>query len=204
MYPNQKLVCIHFFVFVLLLTVKVHFSDDLKDNDLQFSWRNVSVREYNTETQRWRVSPDDREHNVFDMYRPVKRNRKPEAIEQRRESTENAATNGKFKRKRSILMNSFFCIGHNGYHSSRTHGDYWVPRVQLHFLAEDPRVFADRVTKAFHDRKRTEAELRSALFIDCMPTDGIGKLDDERIKRMIELTKTSVISKTVYENLLEI
>jgi hypothetical protein len=34
-----------------------------------------------------------------------------------------------------------------------------------------------------------------------MPTDGIGKLDDERIKRMIELTKTSVISKTVYANL---
>jgi hypothetical protein len=32
-----------------------------------------------------------------------------------------------------------------------------------------------------------------------MPIDGIGKLDDERIKRMIELTKTSVISKTVYE-----
>ncbi len=96
-----------------------------------------------------------------------------------------------------------FSIGHNGYHSSRTYGDYWVPRIQLHFLAEDPRVFADRVAKAYHDRKRTEAELRSALFIDCMPIDGIGKLDDERIKRMIELTKTSVISKTVYANLLE-
>jgi dynein heavy chain len=54
------------------------------------------------------------------------------------------------------------------------------------------------VAKAYHDRKRTESELRSALFIDCMPIDGIGKLDDERIKRMIELTKTSAISKTVY------
>jgi hypothetical protein len=32
-----------------------------------------------------------------------------------------------------------------------------------------------------------------------MPTDGIGKLDDERVKRMIELAKTSIISKTVYE-----
>jgi len=31
-----------------------------------------------------------------------------------------------------------------------------------------------------------------------MPIDGIGKLDDERIKRMIELTKTNAISKTVY------
>jgi hypothetical protein len=33
-----------------------------------------------------------------------------------------------------------------------------------------------------------------------MPIDGIGKLDDERIKRMIELTKTSAISKTMYKN----
>jgi hypothetical protein len=77
------------------------------------------------------------------------------------------------------------------------HSLYWIPRIQLYFLAEDPRRFADRVAKAYHDRKRTEAELRSALFIDCMPTDGIGKLDDERIKRMIELAKTSAIMKTM-------
>jgi hypothetical protein len=89
-------------------------------------------------------------------------------------------------------------IDHDNHAASRSHGDYWIPRIQLHFLAEDPRIFADRVAKAYHDRKRTEAELRSALFIDCMPIDGIGKLDDERIKRMIELTKTSAISKTVY------
>lgn len=67
----------------------------------------------------------------------------------------------------------------------------------MHFLAEDPRIFADRVAKAYHDRKRTEAELRTTLFIDCMPTDGIGKLDDERIKRMIELAKTGAIYKTM-------
>lgn len=78
-----------------------------------------------------------------------------------------------------------------------THGRYRIPRIQLHFLAEDPRIFADRVAKAYHDRKRTEAELRSTLFIDCMPTDGIGKLDDERIRRMIEMTKTKAIAKTM-------
>ena len=77
---------------------------DLKDTDLHFSWHNVSVRRYDKETQRWRVSPDDREHNVFDMYRPTKRSRKQEAIEHRRESAANGTANGKFKRKRSIMM----------------------------------------------------------------------------------------------------
>ena len=93
--------------------------------------------------------------------------------------------------------------GHRDHHVHGTHGLYWVPRIQVHFLAEDPRIFADRVAKAYHDRKRTEAELRSSLFIDCMPTDGIGKLDDERIKRMIELTKTSAISKTMYVRIVQ-
>ena len=32
-----------------------------------------------------------------------------------------------------------------------------------------------------------------------MPIDGTGKVDDERVKRMIELTRTSAIAKTVYD-----
>ena len=160
--------------------------EDLKDSNLHFSWHNVSVRGYDAEKQQWHVTPDDREHYVFDMYRPDKRTRQPEAIEEKRQSTDNGTTNG-----------------HNGYeehtrhHENGTHGDYDIPRIQLCFLAEDPRIFADRVAKAYHDRKRTEAELRSVLFIDCMPTDGIGKLDDERVKRMVELTRTSATSKTL-------
>ncbi|CAF1149286.1 unnamed protein product [Adineta steineri] len=158
---------------------------DIKDSHLNFHWHNVSIHEYDAEKQLWLVTPDNREHEVFDMYRPAKQSRKQmEAIEGEQPATPHSATNG-----------------HNHEHPSGTHGRYWIPRIQLHFLAEDPRIFADRVTKAYLDRKRTEAELRSTLFIDCMPTDGIGKLDDERIKRMIELTKTGAISKTVKDEL---
>ena len=89
-------------------------------------------------------------------------------------------------------------VDHHHHPHHYHYGKYWIPRIQLHFLAEDPRTFADRVAKAYFDRKRTEAELRSSLFIDCMPIDGIGKLDDERIKRMIDLAKTGAISKTMY------
>ncbi|CAF1941259.1 unnamed protein product [Rotaria magnacalcarata] len=165
----------------LLPNVSTSEIRDIKDTDLKFNWVNVSILDYDTEKQLWLVATDEREHSVFDMYRPAKRSRKPsDAIQRRQPSPEKLTT-----------------YDHIDHHASGTHGRYWIPRIQLYFLAEDPRVFADRVTKAYHDRKRTEAELRSALFIDCMPIDGIGKLDDERIKRMIELTKTSAISKTI-------
>ncbi|CAF4290444.1 unnamed protein product, partial [Rotaria sp. Silwood2] len=165
----------------LLPDVPASEINDIKDSSLHFNWRNVSIHDYDTEKQLWLITTDDREHDVFDMYRPAKKSRKQiEDIEEKRQRSDNSTSNG-----------------HGSHRSRGSHGRYWVPRVQLYFLAEDPRIFADRVAKAYRDRKRTEAELRSALFIDCMPVDGIGKLDDERIKRMIELTKTSAISKTV-------
>lgn len=178
------------------------FSDDLKDTHLHFQWRNVSIREYDAKKQLWHVSTDDQEHDVFDMYRPAKRSRKQkEAIEGKEQVNGHSATNGQSSRDEKRLHRNHLFLGNSHHHHHQAHGAhglYWVPRIQLHFLAEDPRIFADRVAKAYHDRKRTESELRSSLFIDCMPTDGIGKLDDERIKRMIELTKTSAISKTMY------
>ena len=36
---------------------------------------------------------------------------------------------------------------------------YWIPRIQLQFLAEDPRLFADRVEDTFIERKKTETYL---------------------------------------------
>ena len=37
---------------------------------------------------------------------------------------------------------------------------YWVPRVRLMFVAEDPKVFAERVSNAYYLRENTEALLR--------------------------------------------
>ncbi|CAF1258579.1 unnamed protein product, partial [Adineta ricciae] len=171
---------------------------DIKDSNLRFHWHNVSIHDYDAEQQLWLVTPDDREHDVFDMYRSTKRSRKEiEAAENGSRSGASSATNGLYIYSNFSYTLKVFAGHRHNYSPDGTHGRYWVPRIQLHFLAEDPRVFADRVAKAYHDRKRTEAELRSTLFIDCMPTDGTGKLDDERIKRMIELTKTSAISKTI-------
>ncbi|KAM9533492.1 LOW QUALITY PROTEIN: dynein axonemal heavy chain 1 [Guaruba guarouba] len=61
---------------------------------------------------------------------------------------------------------------------------YWVPRVCLLFLAEDPRVFAQRVVSADKLRKKTEALLRYNLYVDCMPTDGLNSISEESLQRM--------------------
>lgn len=67
-------------------TLRISFSGDIKDSHLRFRWRNVSVRDYDAEKQLWLVSIDERQHDVFDMYRPHKLSRKMEAIEARRPS----------------------------------------------------------------------------------------------------------------------
>ena len=64
-----------------------HILGDMKDTHLHFQWKNVSVRDYDAEKQLWLVSTDERQHDVFDMYRPAKRaRRQQEAIEGRRGS----------------------------------------------------------------------------------------------------------------------
>lgn len=60
-----------------------------------------------------------------------------------------------------------------------------VPRIRLLFAAEDPVVFAERVAKAFACRRETEALLRYNLYIDCMPMDGVPRLDQTSIERMV-------------------
>ena len=66
---------------------------------------------------------------------------------------------------------------------------YWVPRVRVMFAAEDPQVFAKRVANAFRSRQETESMLRYNLYIDCMPMEGVGELDQASLKRMTEWAK---------------
>lgn len=54
------------------------------------------------------------------------------------------------------------------------------------FAAENPTEFAKAVHDAYHLRKKTEALLRYNLYIDYMPMDGVGELDSETLKRMVE------------------
>nr|XP_013047409.2 dynein axonemal heavy chain 1 isoform X1 [Anser cygnoides]XP_047928500.1 dynein axonemal heavy chain 1 isoform X1 [Anser cygnoides]XP_047928502.1 dynein axonemal heavy chain 1 isoform X1 [Anser cygnoides]XP_047928506.1 dynein axonemal heavy chain 1 isoform X1 [Anser cygnoides] len=61
---------------------------------------------------------------------------------------------------------------------------YWVPRVCLLFLAEDPRVFAQRVVSANNLRKKTQALMLYHLYVDCMPTDGLNSISEKSLGRM--------------------
>ena len=66
---------------------------------------------------------------------------------------------------------------------------YWIPRIRIMFLAEDPQNFTKRVADAFVNRRHTESLLRYNFYVDCMPMDGVGELDQASLKRMIEWAK---------------
>ncbi|XP_053785531.1 dynein axonemal heavy chain 1 isoform X3 [Desmodus rotundus] len=61
---------------------------------------------------------------------------------------------------------------------------YWVPRIQLLFCAEDPRVFTQRVVQANALRKNTEALLLYNLYVDCMPSEGQRLLNEQSLSRI--------------------
>ncbi|XP_074169160.1 dynein axonemal heavy chain 1 isoform X1 [Rhinolophus sinicus] len=61
---------------------------------------------------------------------------------------------------------------------------YWVPRIQLLFCAEDPRVFTQRVVQANALRKNTEALLLYNLYVDCMPCEGQRLLSEPSLSRI--------------------
>lgn len=61
---------------------------------------------------------------------------------------------------------------------------YWVPRIQLLFCAEDPRVFTQRVVQANALRKKTEALLLYNLYVDCMPSEGRRLLNEQSLGRI--------------------
>ncbi|XP_048343305.1 LOW QUALITY PROTEIN: dynein axonemal heavy chain 1 [Sphaerodactylus townsendi] len=82
---------------------------------------------------------------------------------------------------------------------------YWVPRVRLLFLSEDPRVFAQRVISANDLRKKTQALLLYNLYVDCMPVDGLQSIEEKSLLRMKQLAmntphlrKGSVILNRLY------
>ncbi|NXU12627.1 DYH1 protein, partial [Pardalotus punctatus] len=64
---------------------------------------------------------------------------------------------------------------------------YWVPRVCLQFLAEDPQVFAERVASAESLRKKTQGLLMYHLYVDCMPTEGPDTISEKSLQRIKHL-----------------
>ncbi|XP_036594745.1 dynein heavy chain 1, axonemal [Trichosurus vulpecula] len=68
---------------------------------------------------------------------------------------------------------------------------YWVPRIQLLFSAEDPRVFTKRVVSANFLRKKTEALLLYNLYVDCMPTEGLRILSEQSLNMIKQRTMST-------------
>jgi dynein heavy chain len=60
----------------------------------------------------------------------------------------------------------------------------WLPRIYIRFMAEDPRIFANRIEWAVKKRNKIESLLRYNLYIDCIPTDYSLKISDDTLKKI--------------------
>ncbi|XP_066590873.1 dynein axonemal heavy chain 1-like [Prorops nasuta] len=50
---------------------------------------------------------------------------------------------------------------------------YFLPRIYIRFLEEDPRIFAKRLAAAIEKRRATEANLRYHFYLDCAKLDDV-------------------------------
>lgn len=64
---------------------------------------------------------------------------------------------------------------------------YWIPRIQLMFLAEDPVIFAKRIASAYKARNEAESTIRYNLYLDCMPLNGVAEMDQRVLDDITEL-----------------
>lgn len=72
---------------------------------------------------------------------------------------------------------------------------YWIPRIQIMFMAEDPIIFAKRIAFAVKERFKCENSLRYNLYLDCMPNENTGELNNYVLRRVVSLAKNSIFFK---------
>ena len=63
----------------------------------------------------------------------------------------------------------------------------WVPRILVHFLADDPILFAQRIRKAHELRMEATNWIRYRLCADSMPTDGLPAIEPAILQRVSQL-----------------
>jgi len=66
-----------------------------------------------------------------------------------------------------------------------------VPRLGVCFDAENPTIFGDRVLDALRWRAATEDGLLARLIADCMPTDDVGGMGDDALRRVLDLASSA-------------
>ena len=145
---------------------KALLSRDDGKNGGEYAWTDVGTLDYDVEKQLFLVQvvgTGGLQHNVIPTANGV---------------VENGVVNGDSPNE-----------GPKRKHSKLEAWQVWVPRVQLLFAAEDPVNFAERVAKAYALRCETEALLRYNLYVDCMPMDGVVRLDPSSVERMITWAK---------------
>ncbi|XP_072239156.1 dynein axonemal heavy chain 1 [Leuresthes tenuis] len=124
----------------------------------EFSWHLVGVLDYSKEKYQYLVQ------KVYQSNRWT-------------DEEGNSGTNEEHNKKKSLEINPL-----------QVGSKYWVPRIRLLFSAEDPRVFAERISFALRFREDIEAQLLYNLSVDCMPiwqkTPSLNTDSLQRVKKL--------------------
>lgn len=72
----------------------------------------------------------------------------------------------------------------------------WLHRLFICFDAEDPRMYAQRLTAAYRGRCDAEQTLQLSLLVDCMPYGDMPQLSVEQINRMLNSALNNKSLKT--------
>ncbi|CAM6094963.1 unnamed protein product [Calypogeia fissa] len=71
----------------------------------------------------------------------------------------------------------------------------WLPRIQVHFLAEDPMLFTKRVKQAHDERAKAELKLKYNLYVTSMPVEEKTFLTPEQLARVTNYTYNTKVIK---------
>eukprot|EP01083_Nonionella_stella_P111300 326422_1 len=86
----------------------------------------------------------------------------------------------------------------------KTEEMYCKSRLEVLFDAEDPVQFAERLKEAHYLRRKYEAYIRYALYVDNMPTDDVSPIGNEQVNRILQSAlSTPKISMMDASSLLE-
>ena len=73
-----------------------------------------------------------------------------------------------------------------------TYKNTWLHRIFIRFQSEDPWNYAKRVADAFYSREATEAHIRYALYIDCMPVNEVPDMDGKTMAKITNWASSSL------------
>ncbi|KAJ3087451.1 Dynein heavy chain 1, axonemal [Quaeritorhiza haematococci] len=169
------------------------------------TWKNCLVMAYDESTQRWRVMWQKKDGWSYDRSFPDEDEEEEQMSEDEgNESDEGSNADAQEGGNDVEMAEGEGVEGKDGSNQSlllkrgeKDKKEYWLPRIHVMFLAEDPLNFADRVAAAYKLRADTVINLCYNFYIDSMPTLPSSYMPEDQLKRIIDMATLSSLLITL-------